>query len=195
MRKLILALAVVVCGGMVGCGYPDGYMSAVDRYNQREAAEKAAAFDKFIGDYRVVACENPDLNINIQVDYGQNKLVDEIKEENSLFNYEFFNVFAKIEELKDAVGSSYIYAHIYDISINSVSYGGWEIIVQDNIGNIISRRNGPVGVAHSDGYNGWENILVCDIPNGIPEKTFKVYIINTISNERWGFEITKKTMP
>ena len=65
MRKLILALAVVVCGGMVGCGYPDGYMSAVDRYNQREAAEKAAAFDKFIGDYRVVACENPDLNINI----------------------------------------------------------------------------------------------------------------------------------
>ena len=28
---------------------------------------------------------------------------DEIKEENSLFNYEFFNVFAKIEELKDDI--------------------------------------------------------------------------------------------
>lgn len=40
---------------------------------------------------------------NIQVDYGQNKLVDEIKEENSLFNYEFFNVFAKIEEIKDDI--------------------------------------------------------------------------------------------
>lgn len=40
---------------------------------------------------------------DIQVDYGQNKLVDEIKEENSLFNYEFFNVFAKIEELKDDI--------------------------------------------------------------------------------------------
>ena len=40
---------------------------------------------------------------NIQVDYGQNKLVDEIKEENSLFSYEFFNVFAKIEEIKDDI--------------------------------------------------------------------------------------------
>ncbi len=40
---------------------------------------------------------------DIQVDYGQNKLVDEIKEENSLFNYEFFNVFAKIEEIKDDI--------------------------------------------------------------------------------------------
>lgn len=40
---------------------------------------------------------------SIQVDYGQNKLVDEIKEENSLFNYEFFNVFAKIEEIKDDI--------------------------------------------------------------------------------------------
>ena len=40
---------------------------------------------------------------NIQVDYGQNKLVDEIKEENSLFNYEFFNIFAKIEEIKDDI--------------------------------------------------------------------------------------------
>lgn len=191
MRKLILALAVVVCGGMVGCGYPDGYMSAVDRYNQREAAEKAAAFDKFIGDYRVVACENPDLNINIY------KIEDPEKQKNDIETHGKARLLSKkeIEELKDAVGSSYIYAHIYDISINSVSYGGWEIIVQDNIGNIISRRNGPVGVAHSDGYNGWENIPVCDIPNGIPEKTFKVYIINTISNERWGFEITKKTMP
>ena len=161
MRKLILALAVVVCGGMVGCGYPDGYMSAVDRYNQREAAEKAAAFDKFIGDYRVVACENPDLNINIY------KIEDPEKQKNDIETHGKARLLSKkeIEELKDAVGSSYIYAHIYDISINSVSYGGWE------------------------------NILVCDIPNGIPEKTFKVYIINTISNERWGFEITKKTMP
>ena len=40
---------------------------------------------------------------NVQVDYGQNKLVDEIKEEKSLFNYEFFNVFAKIEEIKDDI--------------------------------------------------------------------------------------------
>lgn len=40
---------------------------------------------------------------DIQVDYGQNKLVDEIKEESSLFNYEFFNVFAKIEEIKDDI--------------------------------------------------------------------------------------------
>ena len=80
----------------------------------------------------------------------------------------------EIEELKDAVGSSYIYAHIYDISINSVSYGGWEIIVQDNIGNIISRRNGPVGVAHSDGYNGWKTYWSAIFQIGIPEKTFKV---------------------
>lgn len=192
MRKLILALAVVVmCVGMTGCGYPDGYMSAVDRYNQREAAEKAAAFDKFIGDYRVVAFENPDLNIDIY------KIEDTEKQKKDIESHGKTRLLSKkeIEKLKNSVSSSYIYAHIYDISINSVSYGGWEIIVQDNTGNIISRRNGPVGVAHSDGYNGWRNILVCDIPNGIPEKTFKVYIINTISNERWGFEITKKTMP
>ena len=32
---------------------------------------------------------------DIQVDYGQNKLVDEIKEENSLFNYEFLTYLQK----------------------------------------------------------------------------------------------------
>ena len=37
---------------------------------------------------------------NITVDYGNNKLLDEIKEDNALFNYEFFNVFTKIKELK-----------------------------------------------------------------------------------------------
>ena len=139
----------------------------------------------------------PSINLLVVIESLHVKIEDPEKQKNDIETHGKARLLSKkeIEELKDAVGSSYIYAHIYDISINSVSYGGWEIIVQDNIGNIISRRNGPVGVAHSDGYNGWENILVCDIPNGIPEKTFKVYIINTISNERWGFEITKKTMP
>jgi len=40
---------------------------------------------------------------NIEIDYGSNKLIDEIREEKSLFNYEFFNVFAKIEKLEDDI--------------------------------------------------------------------------------------------
>lgn len=39
----------------------------------------------------------------IEVDYGTNKVIDEIREEKCLFNYEFFNVFAKIEKLKDDI--------------------------------------------------------------------------------------------
>ena len=39
----------------------------------------------------------------VEVDYGENKLIDEIREENCLFNYEFFNVFAKIEKLEDDI--------------------------------------------------------------------------------------------
>lgn len=40
---------------------------------------------------------------NIQVDYGSNKLVDEIKEDSSLFNYEYYNVFSCIENLTDDI--------------------------------------------------------------------------------------------
>lgn len=40
---------------------------------------------------------------NIEIDYGMNKVLDEIREDNCLFNYEFFNVFAKIEELRDDI--------------------------------------------------------------------------------------------
>lgn len=40
---------------------------------------------------------------SFEIDYGKNKVIDEIKEENALFNYEFYNVFAKIEELSDDI--------------------------------------------------------------------------------------------
>lgn len=39
----------------------------------------------------------------IKIDYGSNKVLDEIREEKCLFNYEFFNVFAKIEKLEDDI--------------------------------------------------------------------------------------------
>lgn len=39
----------------------------------------------------------------ITIDYGSNKVIDEIREEKCLFNYEFFNVFAKIEKLQDDI--------------------------------------------------------------------------------------------
>ena len=39
----------------------------------------------------------------IRIDYGNNKVLDEIREEKCLFNYEFFNVFAKIEKLEDDI--------------------------------------------------------------------------------------------
>lgn len=39
----------------------------------------------------------------IRIDYGNNIILDEIREEKCLFNYEFFNVFAKIEKLKDDI--------------------------------------------------------------------------------------------
>lgn len=40
---------------------------------------------------------------NIQINYGTNKVIDEIREEKCLFNYEFFNVFARIENLEDDI--------------------------------------------------------------------------------------------
>ena len=40
---------------------------------------------------------------NLYIDYGKNTVIDEIKEEDSLFNYEFFNVFTKIDKLEDDI--------------------------------------------------------------------------------------------
>lgn len=39
----------------------------------------------------------------LTIDYGKNRVIDEIREEKCLFNYEFFNVFAKIEKLQDDI--------------------------------------------------------------------------------------------
>ncbi len=39
----------------------------------------------------------------ITINYGNNKVIDEIREEKCLFNYEFFNVFAKIDKLQDDI--------------------------------------------------------------------------------------------
>lgn len=39
----------------------------------------------------------------IKIDYGSNKVIDEIREEKCLFNYEFLNVFTKIEKLEDDI--------------------------------------------------------------------------------------------
>ncbi len=40
---------------------------------------------------------------DLTIDYGNNKVIDEIREEKCLFNYEFFNVFAKVEKLQDDI--------------------------------------------------------------------------------------------
>lgn len=40
---------------------------------------------------------------DLTIDYGKNKVIDEIRESNTLFNYEFFNAFVKIEGLVDNI--------------------------------------------------------------------------------------------
>ncbi|MBQ9279854.1 MAG: VWA domain-containing protein [Clostridia bacterium] len=40
---------------------------------------------------------------DVEINYGSSIVIDEIKEENTLFNYEFFNVFTKLEKLNDDV--------------------------------------------------------------------------------------------
>lgn len=40
---------------------------------------------------------------NLEIDYGKNKVIEEIKEEKCLFNYEFFNIFTKLEKLEDDI--------------------------------------------------------------------------------------------
>lgn len=40
---------------------------------------------------------------DLTIDYGKNKMIDEIKEDNTLFNYEFFNAIVKIEDLVDDI--------------------------------------------------------------------------------------------
>ena len=39
----------------------------------------------------------------VKIDYGKAKLRDEIKEDSRLFNYEFFNVFAKVDKIADDI--------------------------------------------------------------------------------------------
>ncbi|MCR5185652.1 MAG: VWA domain-containing protein, partial [Clostridia bacterium] len=39
----------------------------------------------------------------IKVDYGKNKVINEIREDKCLFNYEFFNIFSKLEEISDDI--------------------------------------------------------------------------------------------
>ena len=39
----------------------------------------------------------------LKIDYGKSKLLNEIREEKCLFNYEFFNVFAKLDEIADDI--------------------------------------------------------------------------------------------
>lgn len=40
---------------------------------------------------------------DLTIDYGNNKVIDEIRESNSLFNYEFYNAFVKVENLVDDI--------------------------------------------------------------------------------------------
>ena len=40
---------------------------------------------------------------DLTIDYGNNKVIDEIREERCLFNYEFFNIFAKVEKIDDDI--------------------------------------------------------------------------------------------
>ena len=40
---------------------------------------------------------------NLEINYGTNTVIDEIREEKCLFNYEFYNVFAEIEKLEDDI--------------------------------------------------------------------------------------------
>lgn len=40
---------------------------------------------------------------NLNINYGKNKVIDEIREDNTLFNYEFFNLFAKVNSIKDNI--------------------------------------------------------------------------------------------
>ena len=39
----------------------------------------------------------------LKIDYGKNKVIDEIKEESVLYNFEYFNVFAKLGEIVDDI--------------------------------------------------------------------------------------------
>ena len=39
----------------------------------------------------------------LTIDYGNNKVIDEIREEKCLFNYEFYNVFVKVEKIQDDI--------------------------------------------------------------------------------------------
>lgn len=40
---------------------------------------------------------------NLKIDYGRNNVLDEIKENENLFNYEFYNIFVKLEDIVDDI--------------------------------------------------------------------------------------------
>ena len=61
---------------------------------------------------------------DLTIDYGNNKIIDEIREEKCLFNYEFFNVFAKVENLQDDIqlkGKILDKEYIWKIDKNSIN--------------------------------------------------------------------------
>ncbi len=61
---------------------------------------------------------------DLTIDYGNNKIIDEIREEKCLFNYEFFNVFAKVEKLQDNIklkGKILNKEHVWKINKESIN--------------------------------------------------------------------------
>lgn len=59
----------------------------------------------------------------LEIDYGKNIIIDEIREDKCLFNYEFFNVFAKVEKLVDDIqlrGKILNKEYVWKISKNEI---------------------------------------------------------------------------
>ncbi len=61
---------------------------------------------------------------DLTIDFGNNKVIDEIREEKCLFNYEFFNVFTKIEQIVDNIqlkGKIQDKEYVWEINKDSIN--------------------------------------------------------------------------
>ncbi len=91
--------------------FPFGIDYNVNTYFLRDLAKTAHGKAEFIVPrekisdkiIRTFARIQTPLLENLNINYGKNKVIDEIREDNTLFNYEFFNLFAKVNSIKDNI--------------------------------------------------------------------------------------------
>lgn len=84
----------------------------------------------------------------------------------------------------------YITVSLSTPTIGSANTKWWRVIIKDEIGNVVVDKTGNSRIARYEtnaGITTWKNTMI--VPIGDLEPPFDVYVIENISDNRWGFRI------